>query len=864
MAELQVRKSRRIEIAAIRKSRRIRQKKQEKESGKINRAGNRDSIRPAGTSLGPRKRRHKAVRKESWTYIGNSELERNEKQTAKQGDIVEADCIIFDKKQRSCDTRFIFSHLEGGLVVGHVQTEDGLMELKKTAGHISVCHAEQLAPNSGNLGSRKRRRRQTPKAAAAAKAAAKGPAKTKTKAAAKGPAKTKTKVAAAKGPAKTKAKAAAKGPVKTKTKVAAKGPAKTKAKAAVKGPAKTKGKAAEKGPAKTEAKAAEKGPAETKTKAAAKVPAETKTKVVVKGQINGVPVLDPAALDAFLFEDTPEGFDVTLKGQPVPDDDGTDKMQSAALDGNTTTDNSESEENLPVPAGSPPIPADVKKYWDERTINSDDNHDPSDDNADDKSEPPPSDDNADGKSEPPPSDDNSDDNVDENPPQNNTDGVPKPPDPYKTYLELATVKKSIWIHCDAVISMMQDYCSDLAAESWTIKRLYVRLIAKFSVPFRLNDNAKALGRALDWFRAKPSILANSGVLPSGGRRARWTACKDLARLLMIMLGEERGRAAYVQSNQFPSRARLDDTKLKSLKVEYWLKIADTYNNSDVVVDIDVGNDVVTLYLKAHLRSAYRVFWPAAKLRESFMKLRREYEGSQAKDNYDRSGQNSDLFYPDFQSNNPAHVMLHYLLRKVPRGAVLGDLPENATLDTGVDGTDNTHAITVSDNSPSSEGDNEAEPPKEQTQEEEPPRLRRPVRQRLMDSPASSIASSASAGRGRSRSRSRGRGRGSYGSRDESMGNVQRTLKRACDQILYSFDSMAKRNRRQERHAREVPSRHDDVITRGNRAMELIKTKKQLTEQIEQLQDMAADADDIQLLRINLQSVKDEIKKLLSA
>ena len=79
MAELQVRKSRRIEIATIRKSRRIRQKKQEKESGKINRAGNRDSIRPAGTSLGPRKRRHKAVRKESWTYIGNSELERNEK-----------------------------------------------------------------------------------------------------------------------------------------------------------------------------------------------------------------------------------------------------------------------------------------------------------------------------------------------------------------------------------------------------------------------------------------------------------------------------------------------------------------------------------------------------------------------------------------------------------------------------------------------------------------------------------------------------------------------------------------------------------------------------------------------------------------
>ena len=105
-------------------------------------------------SLGPRRRRSR--RHAQWTYIGNCTTEKNEVQTAKPGDIVEADYQIIDPHGSACGTRFVFERYEGGFVVGHLQGPNGRVDLRKTAGHVSVCHAEALQPNSGNLGSRKR------------------------------------------------------------------------------------------------------------------------------------------------------------------------------------------------------------------------------------------------------------------------------------------------------------------------------------------------------------------------------------------------------------------------------------------------------------------------------------------------------------------------------------------------------------------------------------------------------------------------------------------------------------------------------------------------------------------------------------
>ena len=167
-----------------------------------------------------------------------------------------------------------------------------------------------------------------------------------------------------------------------------------------------------------------------------------------------------------------------------------------------------------------------------------------------------------------------------------------------------------------------------------------------------------------------------------------------------------------------------------------------------------------------------------------MKLRSSYEKSKDFDCYKRSGQNSDRYYPDFNhENNPAFVMFHYLTKGMPEGSVLGDLPPNAMRDT--------QDLTQEDDSVSQDSDDEGV-----NDEHGPSSFKRPASQRLvMDSPASSIASSASALRGRSRSRGRGRG-------TESFGEAGRTLKKACDQLLCSFEKMQRETERQHRERRE--------------------------------------------------------------
>ena len=85
-----------------------------------------------------------------------------------------------------------------------------------------------------------------------------------------------------------------------------------------------------------------------------------------------------------------------------------------------------------------------------------------------------------------------------------------------------------------------------------------------------------------------------------------------------------------------------------LQAEYWIDVARQVNDDSAIFDINVGNRIVNLYLRANLCSAYRVSWSATKLRERFRVLRSEYESSSAYRRFSQSGQNSTLFYPIFR------------------------------------------------------------------------------------------------------------------------------------------------------------------------------------------------------------------------
>ena len=121
--------------------------------------------RRRGSTLGAKRRGPKKTPEPyEWTYIGNDEDEQNQPQKARPGDMVESDMQIFDRDDVACGTRFTFVKYEDGFIYGKVQNPHGrTVQFRRTAGHISVCHAEALEPNSGNLGSRHRRKKQTAK-----------------------------------------------------------------------------------------------------------------------------------------------------------------------------------------------------------------------------------------------------------------------------------------------------------------------------------------------------------------------------------------------------------------------------------------------------------------------------------------------------------------------------------------------------------------------------------------------------------------------------------------------------------------------------------------------------------------------------
>ena len=126
--------------------------------------------------------RQESWKPSSWKYIGTAIEERNEVQTAMPGDIVEADYQIFNTSNQACGTRFKFEKYEAGFVHGTLIGPNGSsVHVQKTAGHVSICHAEALAPNSGNLGNRKRRKRPTERGLAAKLSRKEAAAKKKTR-----------------------------------------------------------------------------------------------------------------------------------------------------------------------------------------------------------------------------------------------------------------------------------------------------------------------------------------------------------------------------------------------------------------------------------------------------------------------------------------------------------------------------------------------------------------------------------------------------------------------------------------------------------------------------------------------------------
>ena len=387
------------------------------------------------------------------------------------------------------------------------------------------------------------------------------------------------------------------------------------------------------------------------------------------------------------------------------------------------------------------------------------------------------------------------------------------PKGFESFEDLAVVRKNVWIQSESAIRLMQEYLPDLTDTEWTVKRLYKAIAKRHKIRHNRNANAGSLGRTIDFFVNGGKDSVQQHVKPQ-----RWSAKLDMARLLMAMFGTAEGKAAYLESRRLPDRKRLDDTKLRSVKVEYWIDIARRYNDKEFETSIAVPNDIVTMYLRGCMKADFRVVWNAAKLRQQFRHLRADYEGSREKRNFEKSGQNGTAFYPDFQSNNPSHVMLHYLM---PKG-VLGDLPESTVVDTN-SGKNPTTVV----NMVSSE--------EEENQETTPVVRRRSMsKNKRSRSPALSSASSTSTW---------------------SVVDATKSFQEACSKLMTSFESNVKKL--------QTAHQHTDV-DEGEEALRLVETKKKLKKNIRELEeDSDADEDDVRLLYLHLQKVSTKIRTLLN-
>ena len=355
---------------------------------------------------------------------------------------------------------------------------------------------------------------------------------------------------------------------------------------------------------------------------------------------------------------------------------------------------------------------------------------------------------------------------------------------------------------------MQQFLPGMEPNKWTVKRLYVQIITQLNIPIKKGENTKKMGATIDFY------LANGGISNvDANPKARWSAKLDMARLIIVMFGTEDARRRYIESRQLATRERLDNTKLRSIKCEYWVDIAEKYNDPQTQTIIDVDNDIVNMYLRSELKSNFRVAWVPVKLREMFRELRADYEGSEEVRRYGESGQNGPFFYPDFQKKNAAHVLFHYLHAGMPRGSVLGDLPKRAITDSNVVDLSN-----VDHND-----DNEYHTP-----------IVTRRRRKRSRSPALSI--------------------GSTNSSTSALHEATKSFEYALKTMLGTFQ-------KKMQTSNSVPTKN--VVDKTDHVLGLVKCKRKLIETIDTLErEGDADLDDIKVLKLQLLDVKQELQSYL--
>ena len=381
--------------------------------------------------------------------------------------------------------------------------------------------------------------------------------------------------------------------------------------------------------------------------------------------------------------------------------------------------------------------------------------------------------------------------------------------------------------------------SEHPKQHWTMKRLLQQMTKYHNVPRRVHDSSLQLGRAMDFWLSNPE---GHKVVDAGSYR--WSTDLDFARMVILMFGTPEARAEYHKSKQFPERERLDDTTRLSVKAEYWVDLSILYNDPDIEVDIDVGNDLVNIYLRSKLSTAHRVSWPANKLRENFRRVRADYESSREYRNFEQSGQNDGSnFYPDFQVGNPSHVLLHYYLIQMPRGCVLGDMPKHSTIDTG--GVEQPIDLRV-------------------TPEQEPKRKRprrasqKSQRTRLDFTPSTPATSVSSHSTGYSTTANDGSShKHANVSEPFNLANVMGTFNEVCTNLISKVSAMDEQT---PRHSSSITN----VCESSSQVLRLMDTKKELLARLRGMHDDPdADEDDKTLLQMLLTKCKDEIKSHLS-
>jgi len=155
-----------------------------------------------------------------------------------------------------------------------------------------------------------------------------------------------------------------------------------------------------------------------------------------------------------------------------------------------------------------------------------------------------------------------------------------------------------------------------AGSQWTMKRYLYALCKKYHCPVRDNHTALKMGSLLD-------LRLSGGPLPKSpsGKKMRWTARKDSARLLGVMFGTLDMRQRYVLSTQPLTRQQIDDRLAMTPQQMYWADVAKLFNDASVEAHISVEDAQVQEYLCEQLSSEHRLKTTASVLQQQWTNIR---------------------------------------------------------------------------------------------------------------------------------------------------------------------------------------------------------------------------------------------------